>query len=335
MISFIVPVYNGENYLRPCLDSILSQSVRDIEVICVNDGSTDASQKILEEYAATDARVQVVRQANGGVSAARNHGMELAKGEYIWFFDCDDVLHPGAAQAMLARAQNTGAQLVLGNYQFCQQESSAVRPSGQKIGTTVWAGDGRLQAAHFSALCGCKLWRADFLRKNGLRFWPYRLAEDVAFYLCGLACCDMAAGLDCTVYDYRVYSGSSCRSYALAKEKERIEVFDRIDAFYRQHGGLEAFRRELLFDRMFHYNLAIASLPRYGTRGERHAVYSAYIAARQQLDFAAVQDRADIMAQVQKFDRMAKRRAVYESDLYAFAYRTGRAVKNRLNRSRK
>lgn len=97
MISFIVPVYNGENYLRPCLDSILSQSVRDIEVICVNDGSTDASQKILKEYAAADARVQVVQQANGGVSAARNHGMELAKGEYIWFFDCDDVLHPRRA----------------------------------------------------------------------------------------------------------------------------------------------------------------------------------------------------------------------------------------------
>lgn len=332
MISFVVPVYNGEKYLRPCLDSILSQPVQEIEVICVNDGSSDASQEILEEYAAKDARVRAVQQVNSGVSAARNHGMKLAKGEYIWFFDCDDILLPGAARIMLARAQETGAQLVMGNYQFYQQESGAVRPSGQKMKTVVWTGGERLKAAHFSALCGCKLWRADFLRQNGLKFWPYRLAEDVMFFLCGLACCDKVAGVDAVIYSYRIYNGSSCRSYSFAKEQERIEVFDQIDAFYQQHGGLEAFRQELLFDRMFHYNLAIAGLPRYANRAERHEVFDAYIAARNKLDFSAVQQRADIMAQVQKFDKAVKRRALYESDAYAIAYRMGRTLKQRLKK---
>lgn len=328
MISFIVPVYNGEKYLRPCLDSILSQPVQEIEVICVNDGSVDASQEILEEYAAKDTRVRTVQQANSGVSAARNYGLKLAKGEYIWFFDCDDILLPGAAQAMLARAQETGAPLVMGNYQFYQQESGAVYPSGQKMENALWTGDERLKAAHFSALCGCKLWSTDFLRQNDLQFWPYRLAEDVMFFLCGLACCDRVAGVDAVIYSYRIYSGSSCRSYSLAKERERMEGFDRMDAFYQQHGGLEAFRQELLFDRMFHYNLAIASLPRYAHRAERHEVFDAYIAARNKLDFSAVQQRADIMAQVQKFDKAAKQRALYESDAYALAYRMGRVLKH-------
>ena len=332
MVSFVVPVYNGEKYLRPCLDSILSQPVQEIEVICVNDGSVDASQSILEEYAAKDARVRAVRQANSGVSAARSHGMELTKGEYIWFFDCDDILQPGAAQTMLARAQETGAQLVMGNYQFYQQESGAVRPSGQKVENVLWTGDQRLKAAHFSALCGCKLWRTDFLRQNGLKFWSYRRAEDVAFFLCGLACCDKVAGVDAVIYSYRIYSGSSCRSYSLAKERERINAFDQIDMFYQQRGGLEAFRQELLFDRMFHYNLALAGLPCYARRAERHKVVDAYIAARNRLDFSAVQQRADIMAQVQKFDKTVKRRVLYESAGYALAYRAGRALKHRLKR---
>ena len=81
MISIVIPIYNGERFLRPCLDSILSQSVRELEVICVNDGSKDGTQSILEEYAAKDPRVVVLRQENQGIAAARNSGMDRATGE--------------------------------------------------------------------------------------------------------------------------------------------------------------------------------------------------------------------------------------------------------------
>lgn len=95
MISLIVPVYNGERFLRACADSVLNQSMREIEVIFVDDGSTDGSREILKEYAQKDVRVRVIAQENRGVSAARNRGIEEAKGEYLWFFDCDDVMHEG------------------------------------------------------------------------------------------------------------------------------------------------------------------------------------------------------------------------------------------------
>ena len=90
MISIIIPVYNVERYLRECLDSVLT--LHDFEAILVDDGSTDASGKICDEYVRTDPRFKVIHQPNGGVSKARNAGLDAARGEWIWFVDSDDVV---------------------------------------------------------------------------------------------------------------------------------------------------------------------------------------------------------------------------------------------------
>ena len=86
-ISIIIPVYNAEKYLRRCIDSVLSQSFTDFELILVDDGSTDSSPQICDEYASQDSRVKVIHKANGGVSAARNDGLDIAKGEYVTFIE--------------------------------------------------------------------------------------------------------------------------------------------------------------------------------------------------------------------------------------------------------
>ena len=93
MISVIVPVYNVEKYIRACLDSIINQTYRDLEIILVDDGSTDSSGAICDEYAQKDTRIQVIHKENGGVSSARNVGLQNASGEYIGFVDSDDVVH--------------------------------------------------------------------------------------------------------------------------------------------------------------------------------------------------------------------------------------------------
>ena len=196
MNSIVIPIYNGERFLRPCLDSILSQSVRELEVICVNDGSKDGTQSILEEYAAKDPRVVVLRQENQGIAAARNSGMDRATGEYLWFFDGDDVMQPGAAEAMLHRAQETGADLVMGNYQYYHQASKEIQTPGQRVKTVVLRGNERIQAAHITPLCGCKLWRTAFLREHDVHFWALKLGEDTTFFLHGLALCETVAMLD-------------------------------------------------------------------------------------------------------------------------------------------
>ena len=91
-ISVIIPVYNVEKYIRECLDSVLEQSLKDIEIICVNDGSTDSSRNILLEYRKKDSRVIVLDKQNGGLSSARNSGIDIAQGKYVLFLDSDDLL---------------------------------------------------------------------------------------------------------------------------------------------------------------------------------------------------------------------------------------------------
>lgn len=91
-VSVIVPVYNVENFLKECLNSILAQTFYDIEIICVNDGSTDNSLEILQSYASKDNRINIINQKNGGLSSARNTGLSVAKGEFICFLDSDDYI---------------------------------------------------------------------------------------------------------------------------------------------------------------------------------------------------------------------------------------------------
>lgn len=95
-ISIIIPVYNVEEYLRECLDSVVNQSFKDIEIICINDGSTDNSYKILEEYSKTYDNFKIINQSNKGLSTARNEGLKIAMGEYVYFIDADDVLKENA-----------------------------------------------------------------------------------------------------------------------------------------------------------------------------------------------------------------------------------------------
>ena len=93
-VSVIIPVYNAQNYLSECIDSVLRQTMQDFEVICIDDGSSDDSYSILKKYEETDERVVLLSQTNQGVSAARNVGIDKTRGEYIYFLDSDDYIEP-------------------------------------------------------------------------------------------------------------------------------------------------------------------------------------------------------------------------------------------------
>lgn len=114
LVSVIVPVYNVELYLRDCLDSILAQTYRNTEIIVVNDGSTDNSQSILDEYARKDNRILLASKDNGGLSSARNTGLDRAKGTYYCFVDSDDVISPNFVQYLLDACNQTNCLLALG-----------------------------------------------------------------------------------------------------------------------------------------------------------------------------------------------------------------------------
>lgn len=112
LVSVIIPVYNVEKYIRECVDSVISQTYKNIEVILVDDGSTDSSGSICDEYAKSDSRVTVIHKLNGGLSSARNAGTRAASGEYIYYPDSDDYLDKNAVKLLTDSAERSGADIV-------------------------------------------------------------------------------------------------------------------------------------------------------------------------------------------------------------------------------
>lgn len=177
MISVIVPVYNVEPYLRKCLDSIVNQTYRDLEILVIDDGSTDGSGKICDEYAEKDGRIRVFHTENRGLSCARNLGLDNANGEWIGFVDSDDWIEPDMYECLLSRAVETRADVVecgvLQEYpertEERKQEESLV-PGIEAVSKLIHGGLGNAVWR--------KLWRIKCFEH--IRFPERRVFEDVA-----------------------------------------------------------------------------------------------------------------------------------------------------------
>lgn len=173
LVSVIVPCYNVARYMRHCLDTLRAQTLRDIELICINDGSTDDTLAILREYAEADERFLVIDRQNGGVAAARNAGLDVAKGRYIGFADPDDYVSPVMFERLYLAAEEDGAQLVCMGATIAGDMPLSVRWSmlnGLQCPEWHCKDYDFTESGPFSELCWDKLYRADFLRETGLRF---------------------------------------------------------------------------------------------------------------------------------------------------------------------
>ena len=126
-VSVVIPVYNLEDYIERCLRSVMCQSYRDLQIIVVDDGSTDGSGKIVERLAAEDDRILFLSQSNAGVGAARNTGIDAATGKYLTFVDGDDTISPNYIRRYVRRMRETGAQMLVGGLDFVTEDGKVIR----------------------------------------------------------------------------------------------------------------------------------------------------------------------------------------------------------------
>lgn len=186
MVSIILPIYNVERYLEKCIDSILAQTYKELEVILVDDGSPDGCPEICDKYSAQDSRVVVIHQKNSGVSRARNAGLETARGEYIGFVDPDDFVVPEMYEEMVNAMETTQSELVICGYDYVDESGEVTRPYSAKDEQILTQHD--LVHMQFDMpptirhVVWNKLFRRDLLRQ--IRF-PEHLhsSEDVDFML--------------------------------------------------------------------------------------------------------------------------------------------------------
>ena len=225
MISVIVPVYNVEKYLERCLDSILNQTYSDLEIILVDDGSTDTSPEICDAYAKRDERIRTFHQKNGGLSAARNTGLDNARGDYIGFVDSDDQIVPTMYESLLVAMENEKADIAIGNFAYLDEQG---RKAGESfpLKKAVYSGIQAMEqllcdAVHFVSSCN-KLYRKD-IYKN-IRYPLGKLNEDQFVIHRMLYESSRVVTISEPVYLYTIRSGSIMHRTFSVKHLDDIEA---------------------------------------------------------------------------------------------------------------
>lgn len=244
LISVIVPVFNQEEYLRQCVESVLAQTYSRWELILVNDGSTDGSENICREYAASDSRIKTIHRPNGGLSAARNEGLDIASGEYITFLDADDLLHPAMLSVLTNAAtgqrvdmaicgiknfasQKNTAQSCLPNY-----ESPVAKDTYSSLYTPEHAVSEMLYQKDISAsACGKffhrSIWSESRFRE-GIGYEDLDIIPIVTMKASAIAACQTP------LYFYRQHSESYTHRFSL-RRADVLEVASRVASYMEEN----------------------------------------------------------------------------------------------------
>ena len=232
-ISIIVPVYNVENYLRECLDSISQLKTVTWEAILVDDGSTDTSGKICDEYAKQDSRFRVIHQKNAGVSAARNAGLDAAKGEWIWFVDSDDSINPDFEISNPEVLDDADYVLFdMRKFHDGEELKSLEHQKGILKCTDLSKNDFlcKFQCNHHQRLFYKKTWVMIDHHQRLTFSLGTRVGEDLEFQYKYLTRCKRPARLDAVLYNYRLREGSATQddSYRRKNLEDLPLVIDRL-----------------------------------------------------------------------------------------------------------
>ena len=236
LFSVIIPVYNVEQYLKDCLDSVLNQTFADWEAICVNDGSTDSSAAILKEYAEKDSRIKAIMQQNAGTAAARNTGLKAAKGDYIFFLDSDDWIEDNALQ-IIADCLNGEDILCFSGRRFLEADNSYC-PADKLLAKQYANGidyynENALLSRDFAFVCVVlRVYKTSFLISNKLYFDDDVSFEDNLWVPIMLYYAVSVKVIPNALYYYRVREGSKMQDVSLARKRDMLKVADRLAAFF-------------------------------------------------------------------------------------------------------
>lgn len=211
-LSVIIPCYNAQRFLRPCIESMKCQLNNEIEVICVNDGSKDDTLSLLNELQAEVPQLVVIDQTNGGSAAARNNGFAHAKGKYVWYVDADDLIASDAFETIISSLERSDCDSVIFGLRWINEAGDVVAPYKKEYNTTaVVSGTQAYISENIPSFPWNRAFRRDFLEKNHLYFRAIR-PDDEDFDLRTYARSKRTLFLNKCLYDYRIVQMSDSRN---------------------------------------------------------------------------------------------------------------------------
>jgi len=267
-ISIIVPVYNVQEYLGKCLDSLINQTLQDIEIICVNDGSTDDSLIILQNFAFKDNRIKIIDQENSGPGVARNNGMRVASGEYIGFVDPDDWVKEDMYEKLYNQAKTLDSDIVICDYVRYQEWTERVIPQnffekavkyikavpvnvpdGKNIDREMLL-DTLLVSPCYSVV---RIYRREFLINNNILFSKHKCCEDCPFVLKGHVLAKAVSYVKYAGYIYRLRKNSTVRSYN-KRYLDFCEVAGELERFLKEQNLLPRMALNLHYMKVMNFS---------------------------------------------------------------------------------
>lgn len=267
-VSVVVPVYNTEKYLKECVDSLQNQTLRDVELIFVDDGSTDHSVEILEAYQRNDSRIQILRQQNQYAGVARNNGMKLARGKYIIFLDSDDFFEPTMLEEAYNCAEQNCAEITVFSFQFYDDISGRLFPCrNQTFPSSVFSVHDcseRFTSEMYPAPWN-KLYQREFIQKTGLQFQPVRKSNDTFFVLTTTYLADRITFLKRSLVYYRINNTTSLQGNVAVGRESFLKSLVSVKS--------ELLNRDIFSGnvRSSFYYYCISAIKYYYRLGERNA----------------------------------------------------------------
>ncbi len=245
-VSVVVPVYNQEKYLERCMDSILGQSLEEIEVIAVDDGSTDSTPEILERYRQEDSRVTVLHQQNLYAGMARNNGLKAAQGEYVIFWDSDDYFAEDALEALYGEIKERDADICVGESTRMDLKTGEVKErcylNWDKIPEKRPFSVRDIPQYIFNFGINCtwnKLYKRAFLEGKGLRFSALKQANDVYFVMAAYVLAEKITVVDKVVTYYQFRNAGSLSQNAVQVRESLLQAYLEVKGFLEESGKWE------------------------------------------------------------------------------------------------
>lgn len=261
LFSIIIPVYNVEKYLRDCLDSVVGQTFADWEAICVDDGSTDGSAVILEEYAEKDSRFEIISQSNGGLSAARNTGMKAAMGDYIVFLDSDDWIEDNALEILSNELDDEDMLCFSGRRYFerdgLYHDADMLKERSYASGMDYY-NENALQSRDFAFVCVVlRAYRRTFLIENSLWFKEGIYHEDNLFTPIACYYAKKVRQVSDCLYDYRVRANSITTTSNVKRLRDLTGTANSLASFFIPQKGVD---KAVIYRAItHHYQVAFAT----------------------------------------------------------------------------
>ena len=247
-LSIVIPVYNVEYYIAQCLESILNQSFKDLEIICVNDGSTDNSLSVLQDYKAKDDRIIIIDQKNEGSGVARNAGLSIAKGEYVYFVDGDDWLEDNALEKAVLKSDELNTDiLIFGGLSYYEGKGknggySANKLPKKYLDKVFSAKEIKKDIFKFPSTAWTKLYRRDFLIKNNIKFQDIKAGQDQLPFFHSMIKAERIALLPENLYCYRKNRKGAVTSVKKKKNFSPIYVFYGIEDMLKSENLLDDYK---------------------------------------------------------------------------------------------